>query len=93
MEVVKSKSVTKPIILLKYYPEDNTLLVIDNETTVRFLDNDTLSVTDGFKAGIKHQSYRSNVVAYSQDKHYLATISEDEKESRLYSAKTKKLVA
>lgn len=93
MEVVKSKSVVKPIILLKYYPEDNTLLVIDNETTIRFLDNDTLSVTDGFKAGVKHQNYRSNVVAFSQDKHYLATISADEKESRLYNAKSKKLIS
>ena len=77
MEVIKSKSVAKAIILLKFYPEDNSLLVVDNETTIRFLDNDTLFVQDGFKAGIKHQNYRSNVVAYSQDKYYFATTSAD----------------
>ncbi|WP_428737900.1 WD40 repeat domain-containing protein [Sulfurimonas sp.] len=93
MEVIKSKSVSKPVLLLKFYPEDNTILVIDSETTIRFLDNDTLSVADGFKAGILHKNYRTNVVAFSQDKYYLATISADEKESRLYNAKSKKLVA
>lgn len=93
MEVFKSHSVTKPVVLLKLYKEDNTLLVIDDETTIRFFNNETLSLIDGFKAGIEHKSYRTNVVAYSEDKYYLASISADEKESRLYNARSKKLIA
>lgn len=93
MEVLKSKSVAKPVIYLKLYKEENSLLVIDNETTVRFLDNETLALVDGFKAGIKHESYKTNVVAYSNDKQFIATLSSDAKESRLYNAKTKKLIA
>lgn len=92
MKPVQSKSVSKPIVLIKLY-EDDTLLVIDNETTVRFFEKDTYKLIEGFKAGIKHQSFRTNVIAYSNDKHYLATLSADTKESRLYNAKTKKLVA
>ncbi|MFT7859688.1 MAG: WD40 repeat domain-containing protein [Sulfurimonas sp.] len=93
MEAVKSKSVVKPIVLLKYYEDDNTLLVVDSETTVRFFENDSLSLDGGFKAGITHKSYRTNVVAFSQDKHYLAAISEDDRESRLYNAHTKRMIA
>ncbi|WP_304543916.1 WD40 repeat domain-containing protein [Sulfurimonas microaerophilic] len=93
MKVIKSKSVVKPIVLLKLYKEGNTLLVIDNETTIRFFNNDSLSLMDGFKAGIEHKDYRTNVVDFSQDQYYLASLSADAKESRLYNAKTKKLVA
>lgn len=93
MKVLKSKSVVKPIVYLKYYQEDNSLLVIDNETTIRFFDNETLSLLDGFKAAITHKSYRSNVVGYSNNKQFLASLSNDARESRLYDTNTKKIVA
>lgn len=93
MKVVKNKSIAKPVILLKLYSEDNTLLVVDDETTIRFLDNNDLTLKDGFKAGIKHQNYRTNVVAFSNDKYYLASLSADAKESRLFNAKSKKLIS
>ena len=93
MEALLSKSFAKPIITLKLYPEDNTLLVIDNDTTIRFLEKDTLSLVDGFKAGIFHQNFKGQIVDYSNDKTFLATLSSDVRESRLYNAKKKKLVA
>ncbi|MBA1437502.1 MAG: hypothetical protein FAF05_00705 [Epsilonproteobacteria bacterium] len=91
MEAIKSKSIKKPIVLLKLY-DDGSLLVIDNETTIRFLDNDSLSLLDGFKARVKHDSYKGRVVDYSNNKLYLATLSSDLKESRLYNIKKKRII-
>ena len=93
MEALLSKSFAKPIITLKLYPEDDTLLVIDNETTIRFLNKDTLSLVDGFKAGIVHKNFKGQIVDFSNNKNFLATLSADVRESRLYNAKKKKLVA
>jgi len=92
MEVVKKKGFNKAIILLKIL-DDKRLLIVDNETTIRFLDKDDLSLLDGFKAKIVHERYRSSVVAFSNDGTHFASLTANCKESRLYSTKTKKLVA
>ncbi len=92
MKTVQSKSVAKPIILMKIL-NNNILVVIDNETTVRFFDKNSLALKGGFKAGVVHKHYMTPVVAFSNDMKYFALISEDERESKLFNAKTKKLVA
>ncbi len=91
MKTTKTKSLSKPIILIQIL-EDSTLLVVDSETTIRFFDKNTLELKGGFKVGIKHKYYKNSVVAYSHDAKYLATLTADAKESRLYSTETKKLI-
>ncbi len=92
MKMVKSLSVVKPVILAKIL-EDQSLCIIDAETTVRFYNKDTFKLKNGFKVNIHHQYYKNCVVAYSNDGEYFATLSADARESRLYNAKTKKAVA
>ncbi len=92
MEIVQSKSVAKPIILMKFLDE-NTLLVVDAETTVRYFNKENLELQNGFKVGIVYKRYKASVVAFSGNGNYLAFLSSDLKESRLFSTQTKKVIA
>ncbi len=92
MKVVKNKGINKAVILLKLL-DDGRLVVIDSETTIRFMNNDDLSMIDGFKVNIKHQYYKASVVAFSNDGAYFASLTADRKESRFYNTQTKKLIA
>ena len=91
MKVVTSKGINNAVILLKIL-EDGRLVVVDNETTIRFLKKEELGVVDGFKVNIKHQYYKASPIAFSNDGDYFATLSEDRQESKLYNTKTKKLI-
>jgi len=92
MKVLKSKEFNKAIILIKIL-EDGRLLLVDSDTTVRFLEKDSLGIVGGFKAKIIHQRYKTNVVAFSPDAKFFASISADEKEAKLYNTVNKKVVA
>jgi hypothetical protein len=92
MKVVKSKSFNKAIIVIKIL-EDKRLLVVDKETTVRIMNKDDFELKEGFKTKILHKYYKSSVVAFSNDGQYFAALTSDAKESRLFSAKTKKLIS
>ncbi|MFT5660959.1 MAG: hypothetical protein ACI9TV_001603 [Sulfurimonas sp.] len=91
MEVIRSKNFKEPIIQTQIL-DDGRLLVINSKTTIRYLDIDSLELLDGFKAKISHLRYKNKVVRFSSDGKYLATLSSDCKESRLYNATTKKLI-
>lgn len=92
MKPVKNKSLNKAIVLLKII-DNNTLVVIDANTTIRLLDKNSLELIEGFKVKINHQYYKSRVTDFSSDGNYFATLSADIRESRLYSAKSKKIVS
>jgi len=92
MKIVKSKSIKKPVICLKIL-KDKQLAVVDSESTVRYLDKESLDMLSGFKANITHLRYKSKVFELSNDGEYFATLSSDAKESRLCNAQTKKLIA
>ncbi len=92
MEAVKTLNLKNPIILIKVL-DNNRLLVIDNETTIRYLALPTYELASGFKVNIKHIRYKSNMLSCSNDGQFLATASADCKESRLYNTKTKKALA
>ena len=92
MEAIVSKNIKKPIILMKIL-DDGSLLIVDNETTIRYFDINTLEVLNGFKVGIRHIRYKSNVVAFSNNGEYFASLSADVKEAILYNAISKKAVA
>jgi hypothetical protein len=92
MKVIQSKSIAKPVILMKIL-NDGRLLVVDNETTIRFFDKKSLALKGGFKVGVTHKHYSTPVVAFSNDAKYFALITADERESKLFNTKTKKLIA
>ena len=91
MEIIQTKGFNHAIILLKIL-DDGKLLVVDKQTTIRFMDREKFSMLSGFKVNITHKYYKTSVVAFSNDGEYFATLTADAKASRLYNAKTKKLV-
>lgn len=91
MNPVKKTKLTHPVILIKIL-DDETLLLVDTQTTIMYLNRDTLDVINGFKANISHSRYKTKVVAFSGDGDYFATLSSERKESRLFNAKTKKAI-
>ena len=92
MEVIKSKSVEKAIILMKLL-EDGQLIVVDKNTTVRLFDKNTLELKNGFKVNIEHLRYKNSVVSFSNNGEYFATLTSDCKTSRLYNTNTKKMIS
>ncbi|WP_457744020.1 WD40 repeat domain-containing protein [Sulfurimonas sp.] len=91
MQVVNSQSISSAVILLKIL-DDGTLVAINSDTTVRMLYKETLELINGFKVGIKHERYKTKVVAFSNNAHYFTSISSNAKESILYNAQTKKII-
>jgi len=92
MEAVHSIDLKEPLILVKIV-KNNTLLVVDAYTTIRYYDKYDLSLLSGFKAKIYHKRYKTNVVAFSSDKKYFAAMSTDCREARLFDLSTRKAVA
>ena len=91
MNPIKKSKLSYPIILVKIL-DDGTLLLVDSQTTIMYLNKDTLDVIDGFKANILHVRYKTKVVAFSSNGEYFATLSAECKESKLFNAKTKKAI-
>jgi len=91
MKIVKSKSIQKPIISIKIL-DDQRLVVVDSETTVRYLNKDSLEMLNGFKVNIKHLRYKESIFEFSKNGEYFTSLSSDCRESLLYSAKTKKII-
>ena len=92
MEALKVLNIKKPIILIKLL-DNNELLVIDSETTIRRFDVQNYELISGFKVNIKHNRYKTSVVSIDNKGEFLAAMSADVKESRLYNIKTKKAIA
>jgi WD40 repeat protein len=92
MEAVDVKNLKEPIVLIKIM-KNNTLLVVDANTTIRYFDKYELALLSGFKAKIHHKRYKTNVVAFSKDKNYFAAMSSDCREAKLFNLHTKKTVA
>ncbi len=92
MKIIKKQSINKPVIVLKIL-ENRNLVAIDNDTTIRFMNSDTLELIGGFKAKIHHDRYKDDIVAIDNTGEYLATITSDAKKSLLINAKTKKPIA
>ena len=91
MDIVNSKSIKLPVVSLKIL-NDGTLVVVDSETTVRYMNKNTLDMISGFKVNIKHLRYKTQVVEFSANGEYFSTLTADCKESRLYNAQTKKMI-
>ncbi len=92
MKAIKQVDLKKVVILTQLL-DNAKLLLVDSDTTIRYLNKDTLKVEGGFKAKIAHNSFICDVVAFSGDAKIFATVSPDSRESRLYDVKRKKLIA
>lgn len=92
MKPIKSEKFEKTIIHLEVI-ENKYLLVIDIQTTVWYLDLETLETRNQLKANILQMSSVNNCVALSSDANYLALIGSQAKDSKLFNMNTKKLVA
>lgn len=85
---IKKSSFDEAIIYLKIL-DSKTLFAIDTFTTIRYLNIETLSVIQEHKMAILHKNYSTKVLALSSDATYLAYITQDAKESKLYDLKNK----
>ncbi len=92
MEAVDSKNIKEPVILLKILKND-FLLVVDNNTTVRYFNTTSLSLIDGFKAKIYHRRYKSSMVAFADNDANFVSITPNCEESLLFNTPTKKIIA
>lgn len=92
MQAIKQTKISRPVILTKILI-DGRLLIVDSQTTAKYLDRQTLTTISGFKGAVKHERYKTAVVAFSNDGDYFASISQDCRDSKLYNLKTKKAIA
>lgn len=92
MKPLKIKEFKKPIIYSKYL-NNEALIVVDKDTTVRYLDINTFETLSGFKLNVNHVWYKNSIVSFSNDGVFFAFQSADCKYSQVYNTKTKKLVA
>ena len=91
MEAVDSKDIKEPVILLKIL-KNGSLVVVDDNITVRYFDIDTLALIDGFKAKIHHRNYKSSMVAFGDNDENFVSVTPNCEESILYSTKTRKII-
>ena len=92
MKIIEEKNFAFPIIYTQIL-DDNKLLVVDENTSVRFLDLSSFDTASGFKANITHSSYSSNMVYFSPHASYFISCSADAREAKLYNTETKKAIA
>lgn len=92
MNPIKKKKYNKAIIFSKIL-DNGSLVIVDSDTTIKFLNNDTLETLKNFETGIKHLRYTSTVVSVSNDGKYFSSLSSDCKEATLYETTTKNIIA
>jgi len=92
MKAIRVKKFPEAIIYIKIL-EDLTLLVADSKTTVRYFDKIDLKLLTGFKAKIEHKRYKTNVISFTNDASFFASLSSDCRETVLFNSKTKKSIA
>ncbi len=91
MEAVKKTYFKEAIIRIKIL-DDNTLLIVDSKTSVRYLDKTALRVLGGFRGNITHLRYKNHVIDFSSDGNHFVVLNANCSEARLYDAHTKKIL-
>lgn len=92
MKPIKKSSFSEAVIYTQIL-DAKTLLAVDALTTIRYLDLETLKLTDEIKIDVAHTRYGSKVVSFSGDAKYFALIDKEYKTSMLYETKGKKVLA
>jgi len=65
MEAIKKSNFKKPIIFTKVL-DNSTLVVVDNDTKVTYVDINTLEFKYDFKANIYHQRYATKLLDFNK---------------------------
>ncbi len=91
MELVDKKNIKEAVILLKIL-HNNSFVAVDSQTTIRFFKSSSREFLNGFKANIVHKRYKSSMVAFSNNAEQFVSVSADDREALLYSAKSKKII-
>lgn len=92
MNPIKKKNYNKAVIFSKIL-DNGSLVIVDSDTTIKFLNMETLETIKSFEEGIKHSRYTSTVVSVSNDGKYFSSLSSDCKEATLYETNTKNIIA
>jgi len=88
----KNKIFNNPVIYTKCI-DSSTLVLVEANSTIRYIDIDSLESLSGFKLNIEQKWYKSPVASFSDSGDHFALVSADAKYSTLYSAKTKKAIS
>ena len=89
---IKKKNYKKAIVFSRIL-DNGTLLIVDSDTNIIFLNKETLEITKIIEMEIQHPRYKSSVVSISSDGNSFASLSSDYKESTLYNTNTKNIIA
>jgi len=93
MMPVENYNFSKAIIYIKIIDND-TIIVVDSSTTVRYLEINSLKEKKStFRAIIIHSRYIPKIIDFSSDGTIFASLSSDCRESKLYSITSKKVIA
>ena len=92
MKPVKDYSFDKAIIYTKII-DNEILLVVDSNTSIKYLNIESLRENGSFKANITHSRYIPKIIDFSSDGEKFASLSSDCRESKLYSTKSNKVIA
>ena len=91
MKAIKSINFKNMIIYMKFL-YNKELLVVDNNSVVRCLNQETLTTQHAFKANAHYDDYREQNISFSSDFKYFALLSENLKELKLINIQTKKVL-
>ena len=92
MKADRVKRFPEAIIFIKIL-ENSSLLIVDSKTTVRYFDKTDLKLLSGFKANIEHKRFKTDVISFTNDGAFFASLSSDCRETMLFNSKTKKNIA
>ncbi|MFA7610865.1 MAG: hypothetical protein WCY51_05170, partial [Sulfurimonas sp.] len=92
MKPTKESSFSQTIIYTQILGT-KTLLAVDSNMTLRYLDIDTLDVLDEQKINIYHERHSSKLVSFSSEGNFFALIDKEYKCSKLYDKKANRVIA
>jgi len=84
MKAIKSINFKNMIIYMKFL-YNKELLVVDNNSVVRCLNQETLTTQHAFKANAHYDDYREQNISFSSDFKYFALLSENLKELKKFA--------
>ena len=91
MEAIKKSNFKKPIIYTKVL-DNATLVVVDNDTKVTYVDINTLEFKYDFKANIYHQRYATKLLDFNKKGNKFVSLNSENKEVTVFDIDTNKQI-
>ena len=92
MNASKKCNFHKAIIFTKVL-NDKTLVVVDSDTSIYYVDLLTKELKSSFDAKISHERYETNIIDFSSDGKKFVSLSSNTLKSIYCDAQTKKLIS